>query len=85
MAKRKPLQKSDPVGTVEDQLNQDFNAVINEIHSKLSTKEHSPVWTGFFASSWKVQTMAVAATEKAEDFQPWKSIKNERSLDYFTR
>ena len=85
MAKRKPLHKSDPVGTLEDQLNQDFNAVINEIHSKLSTKKYSPVWTGFFASSWKVQTMAVAATEKAEDFQPWKSIKYERSLDFFAR
>ena len=32
MAKRKPLQKSDPVGTLESQLNQDFNKVIKEIH-----------------------------------------------------
>ena len=85
MAKRKPLQKSDPVGTLESQLNQDFNKVIKEIHKGLSTKKHSPVWTGFFASSWKVQTMAVPATEKAEDFQPWKTIKYERTLDYFTR
>ena len=85
MAKRKPLQKSDPVGTLEDQLNQDFNTVINKIHKGLSPKKHSPVWTGFFASSWKVQTMAVPATEKAADFQPWKSIKYERSLDFFAR
>ena len=38
MAKRKPLQKSDPVGTLESQLNQDFNRLIREIHGSLSTK-----------------------------------------------
>ena len=85
MAKRKPLQKSDPVGTLESQLNQDFNKLIVDIHGKLSTKKHSPVWTGFFASSWKVQTMAVTATEKAEEHQPWAGIKKERSLDFFEK
>ena len=83
MAKRKPLQKSDPVGTLEDQLNQDFNDLIRDIHKNLSTKKHSPVYTGFFASSWKVQTMAVNAVEKAEDHQPWKGIKREASLYFF--
>ena len=52
MARRKPLQKSDPVGTLEGQLNQDFNKVIRQIHKGLSTKKHSPVYTGFFDSSW---------------------------------
>ena len=85
MAKRKPLQKSDPVGTLESQLNQDFNKVIKQIHKGLSTKKHSPVWTGFFASSWKVDTKAIPATEEVEDNQPWASIKRERSLDYFAR
>ena len=85
MAKRKPLQKSDPVGTLESQLNQDFNKVIKEIHKGLSTKKHSPVWTGFFASSWKVDTKAIPATEEVEDNPPWASIKRERSLDYFAR
>ena len=85
MAKRKPLQKSDPVGTLESQLNQDFNKLIVDIHGKLSTKKHSPVWTGFFASSWKVDTKAIPATEEVEDNQPWASIKRERSLDYFAR
>ena len=85
MAKRKPLQKSDPVGTLDSQLNRDFNKVIKEIHKGLSTKKHSPVWTGFFASSWKVQTMAVPATEKVEDNPEWAAIKRERSIDYFTR
>ena len=85
MAKRKPLQKSDPVGTLESQLNQDFNKVIRQMHRSLSTKTHSLVWTGFFASSWKVDTKAIPATEEVEDNQPWAAIKRERSLDYFAR
>ena len=83
MAKRKPLQKSDPVGTLENQLNQDFNDLIRDIHKNLSTRKHSPVYTGFFASSWKVQTMAVNAVEKAEDHQPWKGIKRIASEYFF--
>ena len=83
MAKRKPLQKSDPVGTLESQLNQDFNGLIREIHRSLSTKKHSPVWTGFFASSWKVQTSAVKAVDKVEDFNPWKTIKRQKSEEFF--
>ena len=83
MAIRKPLQKSDPVGTLESQLNQDFNDLIRDIHKNLSTRKHSPVYTGFFASSWKVQTMAVNAVEKAEDHQPWKGIKREASEYFF--
>ena len=83
MAKRKPLQKSDPVGTLESQLNQDFNKLIREIHRGLSTKKHSPVWTGFFASSWKVQTMGGKAVDKVEDFNPWKTIKRQKSEEFF--
>ena len=83
MPKRKPLQKSDPVGTLESQLNQDFNGLIREIHRSLSTKKHSPVWTGFFASSWKVQTSAVKAVDKVEDFNPWKTIKRQKSEEFF--
>ena len=83
MAKRKPLQKSDPVGIVEDQLNKDFNRLIREVHRSLSTKKHSPVYTGFFASSWKVQTMAVKAVDEVEKFNPWKTIKRQKSEEFF--
>ena len=85
MAKRKPLQKSDPFGILENELNQDFNIVIDKMHKSLSTKTHSPVWTGFFASSWKVDTKAIPATEAVEDNPEWAAIKRERSIDYFTR
>ena len=72
---RKPLGKSNPVNDVEAKLNADFNQLIKKIHKILSTKKRSPVYTGFFASSWKVQTMGVKAVDKVEDFQPWASIK----------
>ena len=72
---RKPLSKSNPVNDVEAKLSADFNQLIKKIHKQLSTKKRSPVYTGFFASSWKVQTMGVKAVDKVEDFQPWASIK----------
>ena len=82
---KKSLQKSDPFGILENQLNRDFNKVIDKMHKSLSTKTHSPVWTGFFASSWKVDTKAIPATEAVEENPEWAAIKRERSIDYFTR
>ena len=70
---------------LDKKISRDFNRLIKDVHAKLSTEEMSPVWTGFFASSWEASTSAIQPTEKAENFQPWKSIKYERSLDYFTR
>ena len=55
----KDFLKSDPIGDIEAQLNADFNKLIKKVHKGLSTKKRSPVYTGFFASSWKVQTMGV--------------------------
>ena len=66
-------------------ISRDFNNLIKDVHRKLSTKKRSPVWTGFFASSWEASTSAIQPTEIAENFEPWKSIKFERSLDFFTR
>ena len=70
---------------LDKKISRDFNDLIKDVHRKLSTKKRSPVWTGFFASSWEASTSAIQPTEIAEDFEPWKSIKYERSLDYFTR
>ena len=79
---RKPLGKSNPVNDVEAKLNADFNQLIRKIHKQLSTKKRSPVYTGFFASSWKVQTMGVKAVDKVEDFQPWASIKKAKKSSW---
>ena len=70
---------------LDKNISRDFNDLIKDVHRKLSTKKRSPVWTGFFASSWEASTSAIQPTEIAEDFEPWKSIKYERSLDFFTR
>jgi hypothetical protein len=71
----KDFLKSDPIGDLEAELNSDFNQLIRKVHRGLSTKKRSPVYTGFFASSWKAQTMGVKAKDKVEDFKPWSNIK----------
>ena len=63
---RKPLSKSNPVNDVEAKLSADFNQLIKKIHKQLSTKKRSPVYTGFFASSWKVQSSPIKPTDKIE-------------------
>ena len=75
MAKRKDLLKSDPVADLQAQINADFNSVVRKTHKSLSTKSHSPVYTGFFASSWKVQTTGVKAKDDIRKFKPWSNIK----------
>ena len=37
----------------------------------------SPVYTGFFASSWKAQTMGVKAKDDVYKFQPWANLARE--------
>ena len=83
MAKSKNLLKSDPIKDLESQLNADFNQLIKKVHRGLSTKKRSPVWTGFFASSWKAQTMGVQAKDDARDFSPWREIRRQESIEFF--
>ena len=71
----KDFLKSDPIGDLEAQLNSDFNTVIKKTHKSLGTKTYSPVYTGFFASSWKVSNTPPKAKDDIRDFQPWSSIK----------
>jgi hypothetical protein len=70
---------------LDKKISRDFNRLIKDVHNELSNEENMPVWTGFFASSWKASNTPVQATHKVEDFQPWASIKRERSLDFFAR
>ena len=83
MARQKDFRKSDPVADMTAQINADFNSVIRKTHKSLSTKQHSPVWTGFFASSWKVQTTGVKAKDDARKFAPWKSLRKQESIAFF--
>ena len=70
----KDFLKSDPIGDMEALINSDFNTVIRKAHASLSTKTYSPVYTGFFASSWKVANSPIQATQKVENFKPWADI-----------
>ena len=58
-------------------ISKDFNALIRKVHTQLSTKKRSPVYTGFFASSWVAQGTPVKATDKVENFKPWSGIKKQ--------
>lgn len=71
----KDFLKSDPIADLEAQLNSDFNTVIRKAHRSLGTKKHSPVYTGFFASSWKVANTPPKAKDDIKNFKPWSNIK----------
>ena len=62
---------------LDKKISRDFNRLIKDIHAKLSTKKRSPVYTGFFASSWKAQTMGVRAKDDVYKFQPWANLARE--------
>ena len=70
---------------LDRQISEDFNELLQEVHTDLSNPNEMPVWTGFFASSWKIQGTAIIPTDKVENYEPWASIKRERSLDFFAR
>ena len=67
---------------LDRQISKDFNALIRKIHQRLSTKKRSPVYTGFFASSWKAQSSPVRPTDKIEKFQPWAGIKRQATENF---
>ena len=73
----KDFLKEDPIKDLESQLNADFNKLVRKAHRSLSTKKRSPVYTGFFASSWKAQTMGVKAKDDVYKFQPWANLARE--------
>jgi len=62
---------------LDKQITKDFNLLIRKVHTQLSTKKRSPVYTGFFASSWMAQGSPVRARDKIERFQPWAGIKQQ--------
>tara|TARA_A100001201_G_C3973635_1_gene166410 strand:- start:12 stop:524 length:513 start_codon:yes stop_codon:yes gene_type:complete len=66
---------------VEAHLQQSYNRLIATIMRRLSTKKRSPVYTGFFASSWKADTSPVEAKDKVENFSPWSEIRKRKRQD----
>ena len=62
---------------LDKKISRDFNNLIKDVHNELSSEVNMPVWTGFFASSWKASNTPVQATHDIMDYQPWASIKQE--------
>ena len=63
-------------------ISRDFNNLVKDVHGELSSEQNMPVWTGFFASSWKASNTPVSATHDIMDYQPWASIKYEVFLGF---
>tara|TARA_R100000322_G_scaffold81944_1_gene51232 strand:+ start:226 stop:735 length:510 start_codon:yes stop_codon:yes gene_type:complete len=70
----KDFLKSDPIADTKALIQSDFNTVIRKTHASLTTKKHSPVYTGFFASSWKAANTPPKATQKVKDYKPWSEF-----------
>ena len=60
-------------------LERDLNILIRAIITDLSTKQNSPVDTGFFASSWTASTQRPRPDQSRKDFAPWSNIKPSRN------
>jgi len=66
---------------LEAYMQESFNRLILTIMRRLATKKRSPVYTGFFASSWKANTSPIKATDKVENFQPWAGLRKVKRAD----
>ena len=75
MASLKKFSAEVAIGDLTTQMNQDYNVLIRKILKRLATKKRSPVWTGFFASSWTAAGVPIVPKDKVESYQPWANIK----------
>ena len=78
--KAKPFTKNidNIVSDLEGNLERDLNILVRAIITDLSTKENSPVDTGFFASSWTASTQRPRPDQSRKEFAPWSNIKPSR-------
>ena len=56
----------------------DLNIFVRTVITDLSTKQNSPVDTGFFASSWTASTQRPRPDQSRKEFAPWSNIKPSR-------
>ena len=66
---------------LEAYMQESFNRLILTIMRRLATKKRSPVYTGFFASSWKTSTSPIKASDKVENFEPWAGLRKVKRAD----
>lgn len=70
MGKQRPIEQAIP--DLEAHLQESFNDLVRTTMRRLATKKRSPVWTGFFASSWKAQLSPVQPEDPLE--APWSEL-----------
>ena len=66
---------------LEAYMQESFNKLIRTVMRRLATKKRSPVYTGFFASSWKAGTSPIRPIDKVEDFSPWSELRKAKNAD----
>ena len=79
MAKEIEFNGDEVFDNTVSQLDVDFAQTIRDLHASLSSKEGSPVYTGFLASSWKVRREPIKDRESVYEVSPWAGIR--RQLD----
>ena len=77
MAKRAGTDQIMP--DLEAHMQESFNRLTREIMRKLATKKRSPVYTGFFASSWQASRSKIQPIDELEE--PWLGIKKKKDAD----
>jgi hypothetical protein len=77
MANRRDARNAIP--DLKARLDADFNAFVGLALEGLATQQNSPVYTGFFASSWKAATQRIRPQDRVEDFSPWSALKKRRN------
>ena len=60
-------------------MQESYNRLINTVMRRLATKKRSPVYTGFFASSWMADRQKIQPQDDLEE--PWLGIKRKKSAD----
>ena len=79
MAKEQEFSADKVFNDQVEKLDADFADTIRALHSELSSKENSPVYTGFLASSWKVRREPIKDRQSVYNYSPWAGIR--RQLD----
>ena len=79
MAKEIEFNGDQAFDNTVSQLDADFADTIRALHASLSSREGSPVYTGFLASSWKVRREPIKDRESVYEVSPWSGIR--RQLD----
>ena len=80
MAKRKSVDQIMP--DLEAHMQASFNDLVRTTMRRLATKKRSPVYTGFFASSWKAASSPIQPVDKVEDYAPWSDLRKQKGKSY---